>query len=842
MTLQASIKRVLNNSAASSLRPYCRGPVGSTALLLASASLFSSTASADTASSGDTLEEVVVSATRRDTSIQDIPYSISAISAATLEDNHVQSLSDLSRSIAGVTFVDQGPASRSNIILRGLNTSASNQTNGNTVAPVSTYIGETPLFLPLQLSDLERVEVLRGPQGTLYGSGSLAGTIRFIPKDPDLTGFHAEINTDVAAVDETNKLNYGATGMVNIPINDVMAFRIAAQTQHYAGFIDENYIVKLGPPSTAIDSPVGIPVSADPKNPIFGPLAFSPKPNANDDEIWHVRGSFLFKPNDQFSVRIAYFHQETNTEGVQADSPNFGGSVDTPPSQNPFYSPSYPVSFPTGGVVFPHNQEYDANNSFVLESHRKTDLESADLTYDLGFASLSSSSSYYTDRGNAVNDGTGLLTLYPTFYGFIPRLVDYETSADKTNGVTQEFRLVSKVGEKFDYVVGLFYQHLMTDSDEYQFVPGQTYYGTMVGDPGYGNDINVISSTETDFKDRAIFGEFTWHMTDKWQITGGIRQFWQSYFLNTSTAFPFCGYACSNEDDALGTTASQGGYKVENHIFKANTSYKITDDLNVYFNFAEGFRRGGSNGIPVSGPFAANPALLVYTPDKTKNFEVGAKGTAAGITYSAALFYIDWDNFQVNATTIASGEGIAVNGPKARSAGVEFEIAGEIIPRFTYDLGYSFSDATVAQNFSVYDYTTSHNLVAIVTGKDGDQLPNSPKQSITLALDFTQNAPLLDGWDLRWHVNSSYRSATLSQLTSANPQAPPPFKIAGFSIWDGSINLADRKGFTASLYIQNMFNALGVTGGSDAGSVGIRGENFFVARPRTAGFNLGYKF
>jgi iron complex outermembrane receptor protein len=812
--------------------------------------LFGFVVSAQAQSQNPTIDEVVVSATRRDTAIQDIPYSISAISASSLEDNHVQSLSDLTRMIAGVSFVDSGPASRSNIVLRGINANATNQ-QGNTgplstVSPVSTYIGETPLFLSLQIDDIERVEVLRGPQGTLYGSGSLAGTLRFIPKKPDLTGFHAEVEGDVAGVDQTNELNRSVSGMVNIPLSSATAFRVSAGYQHYAGFIDENYIVKLGPASTAVNSPVGVPVPADPNNPTFSGLVFDPEKNANDANLWHVRASFLFQPSDKFSALLAYYHQVDDSNGVQAQSPNFGGSVDTLPADNPYYSAQYPVSFPTGGTIFPHNQKYEANDSFLLEQRRHADLASADLTYSMGFASLTSSTSYYKDVGHNVVDGTGLLTLYPDFYGFLPRMVDYETTADEEKGFVQELRLVSTSGGKLDYVVGLFYQKIDSTTGEMQWVPGQTYFGGLTGYAGANadtlGDVNVIGSTRTQFKDRAAFGELTLHITDAWQVTGGLRKFKQDFSLADSTAFPFCGLGCSNIEDQLGTTLTQKGYSVSDHISKLNTSYKFSNRLNTYFNYAEGFRRGGANGLPVSGPFAGNPALLVYKPDKTKNYEIGVKGTLAGVRYSAALFYIDWNNFQVDATSIAAASRIAVNGDKARSKGVELELDGEIIRHLTYQLGYSYARAEVARDFTVYDLNTSGELVGLVTSKAGDPLPNAPRNSATAALDYTHPAPLMQGWNMRWHLDASYRSATLSQLLSTDPGNPPPFKIPGFSIWDASLNLASSGGLYTSLYVQNLFNALGETGGTDRGAVGIRAEQFFIGRPRTVGLKVGYSF
>jgi outer membrane receptor protein involved in Fe transport len=799
---------------------------------------------ASAASADAPIDEIVVTATRRDTSIQDIPYSITAVSSKALEDSHVESFSDLAKVIAGISFVDQGPTSRSNFVLRGINANGTDHPSTSTVAPVSTYIGETPLFISLHLDDLDRVEVLRGPQGTLYGSGSLAGTIRFIPKEPDIHAFHGNLEADGADVAETNQFNHSFKGAVNLPVSDIAALRVSAGYQHYAGFINENYIVKLGAPSTADKSPVGIPVSADPANPLLGPMAFTPIRHANTANLWQARAAFLVKPSDDLSLLFAAYHQEDRSSSAQAISPNFSGSVDSPPADNPFYSPGYPVSFPTGGVVFPHNGTYDANNSFLLKEHRQATLLSADVSYNLGFATVSSSTSGYRDSGEYITDNTGLLTLYPSFYGFIPRMVDFQTNSDSLRGFVEEIRLVSRVGRKFDYVAGVFFQHLEGYNDQDQWIPGQTAYGTLVGDPGANaanlGDYNYDGVNKTGFKDRALFGELTYHLTDALQLTGGARVFKQDFSLSSLSGLPFCGSYCG---DALGNSYVDQGYSVNNHIVKFNAAYKLDDAINVYFNYAEGFRRGGSSDIPTAGPFAGNPALLVYTPDKTKNFELGSKGTLGNITFSAAVFYIHWDNFQVDATAAASALPIAVNGSTARSKGVELELAGTLVERLTYDLGYSYANATVARDFSVTDFNTSQQPVQIVTGRSGDPLPNAPKTSLTLSLNY-QNpvARLPGGGVLDWHLNGSYRSATESELASVDPLNPPPFKIAGFQVWNASVTLSAKSGFYTGLYAQNIFNVLGITGGQDRGAVGVRAEHFFVGRPRTVGLRAGYRF
>lgn len=789
------------------------------------------------------LEEVIVTATRRDATIQDIPYSISALSASVLQDNHVQSLADLTKLIAGVSFVDQGPTSRSNFVLRGINANGTDHPSTNTVAPVSTYVGETPLLLGLHVDDLERVEVLRGPQGTLYGSGSLAGTIRFIPKKPDFTSVQGEVEADLGRTAQADQPNGSFHGMLNLPLSETLALRASAGYQHYAGFINENYIVKLGPPSSAQNSPIGIPVSGDPSNPLLGPMVFSPLKDVNTADLWQARAALYFKPSNTLSALLTYYHQEDRSRGAQAISPYFSGSVDTAPADNPYYSAQYPVRYPTGGVVFPKNGTYDANDSFKLRENRATDLLSADLSGDFGFASITSSTSLYKDKGNSITDNTGELSLYPSFYGFLPRMVDYQANTDTHQGLVQELRLVSSAGGAFDYVVGLFYQHLQENTGELQWIPGQTLYGTLVGNPG-GNadtlgDVNVIGATKSDFKDRALFGELTYHLTPAWQVTGGARVFKQDFTLDAQTAFPFCGSYCG---DALGNTAVQKSYAANDHIMKLNTAYKVSHALNLYANYAEGFRRGGSTGIPTTGPFAGNPALLLYTPDKTKNFEVGAKGTHGRLNYSAAVFLIDWQNFQVDATALSSGIPIAVNGAKARSKGVELELGGPLLPRLNYQFGFSYAKAQVAEDFQVYDLTTSQTPAAIVSGRAGDPLPNAPTTSATFALDYTQVYSALPGWDARWHLNGAYRSATTSKLASTDPAASAPFAIRGFALWDAAVTLRHRGGLSVDLYTQNLFNQLGITGGQDRGTVGLRAERFFIGRPRTVGLRIRYQF
>jgi iron complex outermembrane recepter protein len=841
----------LNSAVRSALRGALRPtrPDGMNALLL----IGSITAASSAFAQSTDLDEIVVTATRRAATVSDIPYNISAVSDSQLTESHVTQVADLSRLVAGLSYVDTGPgnAGRNNTFtLRGV-TADSTSNNGNlpaaTVAPVSVYIGETPLFLPLQIDDLDRVEVLRGPQGTLYGSGSLAGTIRFIPKAPDpAAGFSGELTGDTAAMPgHGGDWNRGASGALNVPLSDTAALRFSGGYQYWGGFIALNNLVKFDPPSTAINSPVGIPTASDPNNINSGFVLQPVRKDANDATVWHARAAFLWKPTDRFTVGISYYRQHDSVSNPQEIFPGFAGGVtdNQPAASNPF-SPNAagPVNYPTGGTVFRPDSEYSLPTLTQQPTSRTTDLASLELEADLGFATLSSSSSYYNDKQEPILDASaGIAQAYGSFYGFIPRLVDVDYTRNHLKGAVEELRLVSKGTNKLDYVVGGFYQNVKTNDWTTQYVPGQTYFDSIsVGfsaNPQIG-DINFITHNETSFNDRAIFGELTYHITDRWQFTGGGRQFWQGFSVNTFSELPYCGIFCG--DNAAGDTIVNGASAVNNHIFKLNSSFEFAPHQMVYGTFSEGFRRGGANGIPLSGPFAASPSLLLYQPDETKNYELGIKGRALGQTYSLAAYWIKWDNVQINGNSAAGGYGLVANGSRARSRGIEFELSGMPAPGLTYSLNYAYTDAQIDSSFQVVDDYFG-TATPIISTQKGDVLPNSPKNSASLTLGYEQ---LLSnsGWGLQYHLNGSYRSAAQSSLLSLIPGNPEPFKIAGFSVWNASVTLHSERNYSAMLYMNNILDARAITGGVQGERQGPRGDYYFVGRPRTLGLQLTYSF
>jgi iron complex outermembrane recepter protein len=261
-----------------------------------------STAAA-TAANDTALQEVVVTASRRAVSAQDLPISITAVSGDTLAKAGIEDMAGLAHSMAGVNYTDRGPfggVNGSTLIMRGLNSESLAFQEGlatSVVPPVATYVDDTPLFFNMRLQDLDRVEVLRGPQGTLYGSGSLGGTIRFVMNAPDPSGFDASAEVGLSKTAHTHTTNEDIKAMVNLPLSDTLAVRVSVGASDDAGFVNQTNLY-------ALDSS-GVPVLSQPTSP-SNPVGLSPQiapkiyseDGVNSYQYRNARVAMLFKPND----------------------------------------------------------------------------------------------------------------------------------------------------------------------------------------------------------------------------------------------------------------------------------------------------------------------------------------------------------------------------------------------------------------------------------------------------------------------------------------------------------------------------------------------------------------
>src|SRR5579872_2001681 len=258
------------------------------------------------------LQEIVVTATRRAESAQNVPQSITAISGSALEQAGVVDKVDLGHSLAGINVTDKGAfggVNGSSLIIRGLN---SDSTSGEfiqsspIVQPVATYVDDTPLFFNLRLQDLDHVEILRGPQGTLYGSGSLGGTIRFVQNAPDPSGFDAKVEIGLSDTEHTHALNEDVSAMVNLPLSEIWAVRLNASWTDQAGFINQPDLYKLDASCA--------PIAAQPGNLLSPPVTYS-KNGTNSYGYRTGRISTLFKPNAEFRAQLSFYDQHSLADG-----------------------------------------------------------------------------------------------------------------------------------------------------------------------------------------------------------------------------------------------------------------------------------------------------------------------------------------------------------------------------------------------------------------------------------------------------------------------------------------------------------------------------------------------
>lgn len=724
-------------------------------------------------------EVIIVTATGREQAVEDIPYNISTMSGSDLADMNVVDLSKLARSFAGLQLTDRGVrdnASSARLISRGLNTETAEFADLPfvTASPVATYIDNTPIFANLRLNDVQRVEFLRGPQGTLYGSGSLGATLRFIHNKPDPGRFYARAEVGLSTTEGAGAPNYAVSGVLNLPLSEKAAFRISGGKDFYNGFIDAT--------SRAILDGNGIAEAADPLDPLGSVPATRRVDDINDADVSYVHASLLVELGNAWTVQLNYHRQEDSADNRDAQSAVPGAPKKT-------------------------------TNVYLDEPMSRTlDLVSLDMEGDFGFAKLTSNTSYFRTESEAFSDGTG----YYEGVGYLlaPRVTAPIELNSSNETFVQEFRLISKKRGAVQWLLGAYYMNeKQVALDEKDWLRGDS----LLGNPLTGPDelfLNLFRRTK--FEDIALYGELTYWVNDRWQVTGGARMFrqnFESYSFFDFPAFEFYpGDSNSFDEDGV--------------LFKANTSYQAADFANVYATFSQGFRRGGANSIPTSGPFAEPVGLVSYDSDRVNNYEIGVKGAdGKRYHYSAAVYYIDWKEAQIGTLSPVFGYDVAVNGGDARTYGVELEIGGALTDHLDFSASYAYTDASLDDGFTGF-----------VIGQAGARLPGVSEHTLTGSVDF--HYPLTGSVDFLAHVDGSYRSDFVNSVDSTSDIYR---KFGGFSIFAASVGLQSGR-WRATLYAENIFDEEGVSAQNDGIFNGPQNYVEWIVRPRTVGVNLAYEF
>jgi len=713
-------------------------------------------------------DEIIVTAQKRDQLLIDIPQSISVVPGETLENQQATNFQDYLNLVPGLQL-DQSTPGAGRLILRGLNT-------GGVASTVAVYVDETPfgsstglvnggvLAGDFDTFDVARIEVLRGPQGTLYGASSLGGILKFVTNAPNTSHFEARARASIEDV-KGGDLSYHANAMVNVPLGDTFALRASGFYNRQGGFIDS-----IG--TTAKDL-FGFTLKSDVAN------------NINENTSYGGRASLLFRPTEALDVRLTAHVQNIRADApsVVESDPNTLETLYGRPTQSQFAEPFI-------------NIDYRVYNGLV--------------NYDLGFATLTSSTSYSTQKQTFRDDATFNLS------GIVRALLGAPANEffldQKTNNrkFTQEIRLTSGSSDLLEWLVGGFY----TDEKGLvfqQFVatpPGST---TPISFPFKLGEVSLNSK----YREYAGFANATLHLGDRVDVDFGGR-----YSHNDQNASQQAGGVLA------GNVPINSNLRSSDNVFTYSVAPKLKfgDRLSVYARVAKGYRPGGPNAIAPNAP-AGTPAT--YSPDTVTSYEVGVKGENESHTFSIdfSAYHIDWKNIQL--LTV-------VNGSSAKSDGVEFTATLRPTPGLTASVNGAYTRARLAGD-----------APPLTGGLKGDRLPFTPPYSVSANLDYT------------WHVGGEAEAFLGSSIRMLSKQAGD-FDLA-FRTAHGrqrevpAYEVIDLRGgvdfgrFAVEAFVRNLTNADGKTsvGALTANGLPVNPNGAIetgVIRPRTIGLSVSARY
>lgn len=725
--------------------------------------------------------EIVVTALKRDTRLQDTPLAISAVTGESLERAGTTSFTELTSNTPSLRIVDNGPGNR-RVILRGV-VGSGEPTVGvyYDESPVSGSVGtssdaasSTPDF---RVFDVQRAEVLRGPQGTLYGSGSMGGTVRIIYEKPKTDLIEGAAAFNISSI-KGGSPGASVDGMINLPIvDDKLALRVVGSYQQFGGYIDNSY---------------------------YG------LKNINDGYSYSGRALLRFTPTERLTLDLgAYFTK------VSTDSSRW--------------------FFETG-------EEQVTNARAESGNYDESRIYSATLNYDFGPVSMTAVSTYFdrdrivvgdvsdtfNGRANAAGCARYLLR-NTTATCSAPELSSY---LELTNTIlfsslyqpqsvknwTNELRFSSTGSGPFNWTFGGFLEDrkstvrstlLSADprtGELYPFVAQNIYYDRTINDR---------------LKQKALFAELSYQFFDRLTATVGSRWYEYDKVVGGVVEQGQIHYASVPSPYTEAQTTENG------FVYKFNLSYEFSRDLMIYAQAAQGFRPGGVNqaiGLPA--------AFAAYTSDSLWNYEIGMKSQPiSGIYFNLTGYQIDWTNMQVSARTAGTGSvfGLISNVGASRIRGVEAEINATPVQGLSMTANVGYTDAKLTED--------QVSAVVIAAGRKGDRLPFVPKWNVSASAEYIWT--LSDSLEGLVRLDGSYVGSSYSTLAATDAFRR---KVDEYGLVNARLGVqAPDNGWSAHLYVNNLFDALAITTKSSSSNTGGLTITH-GAPPRTIGLNLTKRF
>lgn len=739
------------------------------------------------------LEEMVVTAQKRSENLQDVPISIQALGSEKLDALQVSDTTDYVRFMPSVSAPTGAPGF-SNFYMRGV-ASGENNNHSGPLPSVGVYLDEQPVTtitgpLDVHIYDIARVEVLAGPQGTLYGASSQAGTIRIITNKPSTSGFAAGYDLEVNSVAHGD-FGYGAEGFVNQPLGDRAAIRLVAWAQHDAGYIDNV-------PGSFVFPTGNIRVNN----------ASQVEKDYNEVDTYGARAALKIDLDENWTVTPTLMGQRTEADGGFANDPTKGDYK---------ISRYYPEGSDDKWGQASLTIEGKIGNFDLLYAgahmRRWIDTDSDYADYSYFYDVLLGYGAYTTDdAGRFINTS------------------QYIQGRDYFKKTSQEFRIASPAENRFKVVAGLFYQKQTHNIEQRYRIDNLARVSEV---PGWPDTLWLTKQLRTD-RDYAAFADATFDLTEKLSITGGIRFF--EYKNSLKGFFGFgAGFGSTGQRQCVAPLGSptpvvEGSpctnvnktTKGDGHTYRLNATYKFDDARMVYATLSTGFRPGGIN---------RRGTLPPYDADFLKNHEIGWKTTWLDnrLRWNGALFYEKWDDFQFSFLG-ANGLTEIRNAGKAKMLGVETDLNWVVTDGLTLTGALAYTDAELDE-----DYVP--NPANPPEAKKGTSLPVTPKfkGNLIARYEWTWN-------DMEAHVQSAlvHTGSAFPDLRSSDRAVIG--KLPASTTFDLSLGV-DQGSWRVEAFAKNLFDD---DGQNDrfvqcASSVCTRVYTIPI-RPRTIGLKFGQTF
>jgi iron complex outermembrane recepter protein len=734
--------------------------------------------SATSENASGSLEEIVVTASKRVSTVQDTPISISAVTGSDLLARGVDSLATLAQGTPGVSLKSEGP-SQTEIEMRGMTSSGGNS------ATVGFYLDDIPLSGPASaqnghvvidpdLYDLNRIEILRGPQGTLFGSGSMGGTVRLISNQPNLSQFQSTAQSVLSGT-EGGGFNHKDNLMVNLPlIDDTLAIRLVGTEDYTSGWIDR-----------IVADPFPV-VGGNPDGTVRGNVQDAPiekqYPGSNAYQIYAARVTLLWKPTENLSVTPSLFHETSTQNGISA--------YDSDPGTLAHYQPF--------DIAEPLTDSLTAYGLNVTYSFPTFDLTSSTARWTRDSTQVEEASEAFNNPLEAIayNYNYGLSN--PGYYGPTGTGPEHGVEDDPSHQFSEELRMASTGSGRASWVAGLYY------SDFYSL---WTFNGTTPNYSAYMDLGTLAPATTPNWFDAyspttlsqfAAFGDGTYALTDELKADVGARVNHYDYRFSSCLS----GWGSAN---GAATPSCSGLIALSSTSFnpKFNLSYKFSPDLMAYATVSSGFRPGGGNAAyPTTGAawgaafqqqnYTSGKWPSTYEPDRVLSYELGEKATLLDrrLTVNASIYYEDWRHPQLEA--YPNDWALNINGNYVHIYGADIDMLADLGAGFQLDVAAGY----------LYEYLDGgpHWVIAPV-----HKMPEVAPESGTVALGYFK--PLGGSYTFTARLENSYTGPRYSIFFSNPYEFTGTYRqLPGYDLINVRAGVKFRDTWSATLFVNNLTN------------------------------------